>query len=96
MKVFNHYGYDEQNTRRQIRMLINVGGGSPTTGLVTGIHWHMNIANEVTYISTDNQRQVIPWIRIKDRHGNVTEYYDRRRRLSPEQFAANVRAEREG
>ncbi len=37
----------------------------------------MNVANEVTYISTDEQRQVIPWIRVKDRQGNVTEYYDR-------------------
>lgn len=88
LKVFNHYAYDEQNTLRQTRMLINVGGGSPTTGLVTGIHWHMNIANEVEYIPTDRQRQVIPWVRIKDRHGNVTEYFDRNRPLTPEQIAA--------
>jgi hypothetical protein len=88
MKVFNRYGYDEQNTPRQRRMLINVGGGSSTTGLVTGIHWHMNIANEVTYIPTDDHRQVIPWVQIKDRQGNVTQYYDRTRPLSPEQIAA--------
>jgi nitrate/TMAO reductase-like tetraheme cytochrome c subunit len=88
MKVFNRYGYDEQNTLRQRRMLINVGGGSPTTGLVTGIHWHMNIGNEVTYISTDDHRQVIPWVRIKDRQGNVTEFFDRTRPLSPDQIAA--------
>lgn len=88
MKVFNRYGYDEQNTLRQRRMLINVGGGSSTTGLVTGIHWHMNIANEITYVTTDDHRQVIPWVRIKDRNGNVTEYSDRTRPLSPEQIAA--------
>ena len=88
LKIFNHYGYDEKNTLRQTRMLINVGGGSPTTGQVAGIHWHMNIGNEVTYISTDNQRQVIPWVQIKDRQGNVTQYYDRTRPLSPEQIAA--------
>ena len=87
LKVITHYGYDEQNTVRQLRMLINVGGGSPTTGLVQGIHWHMNIANEVTYISTDDHRQVIPWVRIKDRQGNVSEYYDRSRPLSAEQIA---------
>jgi len=87
LKVITHYGYDEQNTMRQLRMLINVGGGSPTTGLVQGIHWHMNIANEVTYIATDDHRQVIPWVRIKDRQGNVTEYYDRTRPLSAEQIA---------
>src|SRR5687768_1002429 len=89
MKVFNHYAYDEKNSARQIRMLLNVGGGSPTTGSVTGIHWHMNIANEVTYISTDAQRQVIPWIKIKDRQGNVTEYYDRNRPLTSEQIATS-------
>lgn len=87
LKVFNHYGYDEQNTLRQQRMLINVGGGSPTTGLVTGIHWHMNIANEIDYISNDRQRQVIPWVRIKDKNGNVIEYFDRNRPLSAEQIA---------
>ncbi len=74
LKVFNRYGYDEANTLRQIRMLINTGGGSPTTGLVTGIHWHMNIANEITYISSDDQRQVIPWVRMKDREGNITDF----------------------
>ena len=86
LKVFNHYAYDEKNTLRQVRMLINTGGGSQATGLVAGIHWHMNIANEITYISTDDHRQVIPWIRIKDRQGNVTEYSDRNRPLEPEQI----------
>ena len=86
LKTFNHYAYDEQNSLRQLRMLISVGGGSPETGVVAGIHWHMNIANEITYISTDSQRQVIPWVRVKDRQGNVTEYYDRNRPLTPDQI----------
>jgi hypothetical protein len=87
LKTFNHYAYDEKNSLRQFRMLINVGGGSPSTGVVAGIHWHMNISNEVTFIHTDQQRQVIPWIRVKDRNGNVTEYFDRNRPLSSEQIA---------
>jgi hypothetical protein len=74
LKVFNHFGYDEQNTLRQTRLLIKTGGGSPTTGQVAGIHWHMNIANEITYASTDEQRQVIPWVRMVDKQGNATEY----------------------
>jgi hypothetical protein len=89
LKVFNHYAYDEKNSHRQTRMLINVGGGSPQTGVVAGIHWHMNIANEIDYISTDDQRQVIPWVRIKDSKGNITEYYDRNRPLSQEQIASS-------
>lgn len=87
LKVFNHYAYDEKNSFRQMRMLINVGGGSPATGAVAGIHWHMNIANVIDYISTDSQRQVIPWIRIKDPQGNVTEYFDRVRPPTAEQMA---------
>lgn len=88
LKTFNHYAYDEQNSLRQMRLLINVGGGDPSSGPVAGIHWHMNLANEVTFIATDKQRQVIPWIRVKDRKGNVTEYYDRSRPLSAEQIAS--------
>jgi NapC/NirT cytochrome c family protein len=86
LKVFNHYAYDEKNTLRQTRMLLNVGGGTPSTGQVAGIHWHMNIANTIDYVSTDEQRQVIPWVRIRDRQGNVVEYHDRTRRLTPQQI----------
>src|SRR5215216_696587 len=89
LRTFNHYAYDEQNTLRQTRMTINVGGGDPATGPVAGIHWHMNLGNEVTFIAGDKQRQVIPWIRVKDRNGRVTEYHDRTRRLSAEQIASS-------
>jgi len=87
LKTFSHYAYDEQNSLRQTRMLINVGGGDPSSGPVAGIHWHMNLANEITFIAIDRQRQVIPWIRVKDGNGNVTEYVDRMRPLSAEQIA---------
>ena len=87
LKTFNHYAYDEQNSLRQTRMLINIGGGDPAYGPVAGIHWHMNLANEITFVAADKQRQIIPWIRVKDRNGNVTEYTDRLRPLTPEQMA---------
>jgi len=87
LKTFNHYAYDEQNSLRQMRMLINVGGGSPRSGAVAGIHWHMNLDNEITFISSDDRRQTIPWIRAKDRQGNVVEYYDRTRPPTPELIA---------
>ena len=86
LKVFNRYGYDEANSLSETRMLINTGGGSPKTGQVAGIHWHMNIANEVTYISTDEQRQVIPWVRTRDQQGNVTDYIARGANLTAEQI----------
>jgi nitrate/TMAO reductase-like tetraheme cytochrome c subunit len=75
LKSFVHYGDDEQNTPRVIRMLIKTGGGDPLLGQAGGgIHWHMNIANKITYFATDEQRQVIPWVRMENQAGQVTEY----------------------
>jgi len=74
LKVFYHYVADEKNSPRQIRMLINTGGAEPTTGLPSGIHWHMNIANKITYVASDAQRQVIPWVQAEDMQGRVTVY----------------------
>jgi len=89
LKVFNHYAYDETNTPKEVRLLIKTGGGSPQGGLTSGIHWHMNIANEVTYIATDRQRQVIPWVRVKDRNGVVTEYKAADSKLTDAQIATS-------
>ena len=74
LKVFTHYGTDEKNTPQQIRMLLKTGGGDPSTGAPSGIHWHMNISNEITYFATDEKRQVIPYIHVKDMQGRITEY----------------------
>jgi len=74
VKIFNHYEYDEHSSLNQTRMLVHVGGGNPEAGPVGGIHWHMNVANQVDFISTDRQRQVIPYVRMKDMNGNVVEY----------------------
>lgn len=87
MKEFNHFGYDEKNTYRQTRLLIKTGGGNPVTDAVAGIHWHMNLANEVTYIASDKQRQVIPWVRLKDKSGNVTEFVANGAQVTPDQIA---------
>jgi len=86
LKVITRFGHDEKNSVRQVSTLIRTGGGSPTTGITAGIHWHMNIANEVWYGAADHKRQKIPWVRMKDRQGRVTEYFDRTVSLSPEEI----------
>jgi len=89
MKIFDHYAYDETSTPRQVRMLIKTGGGSRSNGTASGIHWHMNIGNEVSYIAGDRQRQVIPWVRMKDRTtGRVTEFRAEGSKLTAAQIAA--------
>ena len=87
LKVFSHYGTDEQNTPRVLRLLIKTGGGDPGLGQSTGgIHWHMNIANHMTYIATDEQRQVVPWVRMEDNKGNVVEFASKDTPLTQEQI----------
>ncbi len=86
LRVFNHYGYDEKNSLNQTRLLIKVGGGSPTHGQVGGIHWHMNLGNEVMFISVDDRRQDIQWVRMKDKDGNAIEYFAKDAKFSPDQI----------
>jgi len=86
LKVFTHYASDEKNTPRQIRLLIKTGCGDPTVGMVAGIHWHMNIANEITYVTTDPRHQTIPYIRLKDLQGRVTEFMAKDAPLTPAQL----------
>ncbi len=85
-KLFDHYMVDEENTYWPIRLLIKTGGGSKDSGLAEGIHWHMNIANEIDYIATDPERQEIAWVRIKDHQGRVREYVNENNPLGPEEL----------
>jgi hypothetical protein len=73
-RTYHHFLSDETNTPFSVRLLLKVGGGDPSRGPAGGIHWHMNLANKVEYIATDERRQVIPWVRFTDPSGNVTEY----------------------
>lgn len=73
-RTYTHFLADETNTPFHVRLSLNVGGGDPNHGPVGGIHWHMNLAQKVEYIASDDQRQVIPWVRFTDPQGKVTEY----------------------
>ena len=87
LKEFTHFASDENNTERQLQLLIKTGGGDPATGAPEGIHWHMNIGNRVEYVASDEQRQVIPYVRVQDLQGRVTEYYASDSKLTKEQIA---------
>ena len=73
-KTYNYFLGDETNTPFSVRLTMKVGGGDPTHGPVGGIHWHMNVGNKVQYVATDEARQTIPWVRVVDSQGVVTEY----------------------
>ncbi len=86
-RVNTYFLSDEQNTRWSITLLMKTGGGTSATGPTTGIHWHMNIANEITYVAADTTRQKIAWVRSKNMHGEITEYVSTENPLSPEELA---------
>jgi nitrate/TMAO reductase-like tetraheme cytochrome c subunit len=70
-KVFSHNAPNEENTHREVQMLIKIGGtpGAPNS---TGIHWH--IGKEVSYIATDEKRMDIPYISVKRNDGTLDEF----------------------
>src|SRR5690349_3759631 len=73
-RTYSYFLGDETNTPFTVRMLLKVGGGDSTHGPVGGIHWHMNVGNRIEYVATDEARQKIPWVRMTDAQGVVTEF----------------------
>src|SRR5262249_21280043 len=73
VEVVHEYASDEKNSETITRLMVHVGGGSERLGVKSGIHWHMNVANEIEYVATDVQRQTMPYVRLKDAQGNVRE-----------------------
>jgi hypothetical protein len=73
---------DEKNTRFDIDLILKVGGGYIDTGPTSGIHWHMNIANEVYYIASDKMRLEIPYVKTVDKDGKVEEYFSTETKLT--------------
>jgi len=63
--VRDYYLSDEQNTHFNLEMLVKVGGGNAEVGNNSGIHWHMNLANEISYLAADSERQEIPWVKSR-------------------------------
>lgn len=57
--VRKHYKSDELNTETITANILHVGGPDQGGGHSTGIHWHVDPANEVRYRHTDRKRQNI-------------------------------------
>lgn len=55
--TLDRYLGDEQNSPWRIRMLMNVGGQSTSSGHASGIHWHIDDANRISYVASDSSRQ---------------------------------------
>ncbi|HEY3352928.1 MAG TPA: NapC/NirT family cytochrome c [Polyangia bacterium] len=70
-----HFRFDQQNSAEQISLLLKTGGGSPSLGRGNaGIHWHMMIQNQVSFVAADRELQKIPYVKAQHPDGTVVEY----------------------
>ncbi len=86
--VKNYFLSDEHNTKWTLNLLIKIGGGNSEAGPTSGIHWHMNIAHQVTYVATDSEREVIPWVQSKSPDGKITVYRNKEIDVTEEELKA--------
>lgn len=85
IKVITRFSQDEANTPLKTILIMHIGGGNQGRG---GIHsWHIDPHKQTMYIAVDPQRQVIPWVQVKNADGTVTEFAIKDGTLTPEQMA---------
>ncbi len=75
VRVMRDYADDEKNTENMTTLRLHIGGGSRALGVGSGIHWHMNIDNRIDFVASDDREQVIPYVRLTNRRGEVREYF---------------------
>lgn len=68
------FASDEENTKREINMLVKTGGGDEATGRMEGIHAHMAVQYRIEYVALDEELQEIPWMKMTDEDGRELIY----------------------
>jgi hypothetical protein len=74
-KVFYEYADDAANSETKTTVQLHVGGAVAGTGSGQGIHWHMNRANMVEYLATDEKRETITYVKSTGADGRVREFF---------------------
>ena len=74
-RVIREFADDEANTESITRLALRIGGGSRALGVGAGIHWHMNLDNQIDFVATGARNDTIPYVRLTDRQGRVREYF---------------------
>jgi hypothetical protein len=81
MLEIKHFAEDENNTESITYLLMKTGGGTRREGLGYGIHWHTE--NPVYYLALDDEKQQIPYVKVINDDGTVTEYIDSESNIDP-------------
>lgn len=75
IKHKQHFLSDSLNSEWNISLKMNIGGSHYGNHLKEGIHWHINPNVKIEYISTDEKREFIPWVRYINLTTNDTVIY---------------------
>lgn len=88
LRYERHYLSDEENTEWDIGLTMKIGAPISAFGLQEGIHWHINPDVKVEYISTEEDRMIIPWVRYTNlKSGEEYIYEDEYDPIDPEELA---------
>jgi len=88
--VRTKYSEDEKNTPLSTVLVLKVGGRAGSGG--KGIHGrHLDTTERISYVTTDERRQVIPRVTYVDDSGQTVEYVSEEAKVTPEQMARGER-----
>lgn len=82
LREIKRFANDVANTPESTYLILKTGGGSERLGLGRGIHWH--VENQVEYLPIDPAEQEIPYVRVVEDDGKVTEYIDIESSVDPD------------
>ena len=74
VSVLKSYGDDAENSETLTTLEMLVGGPDRKTSSGRSIHWHANPDVRIEFVSTDVERQTIPYVKVTGQDGTVTEY----------------------
>jgi nitrate/TMAO reductase-like tetraheme cytochrome c subunit len=74
IRVKREYAEDEANTETMTILQMHVGGPGQPTPSGRAIHWHADPRVQIEYVSTDADRQTIPYVKVTYPNGQVKEY----------------------
>ena len=73
-RTVREYADDETNTETVTELKLHVGGPGQATPSGRAIHWHADPSVRVEYVTTDADRQTIPFVRVVRAGGETKEY----------------------
>jgi len=74
IKIKREYADDDANSETMTVLQMHVGGPGHPTSSGRAIHWHADPDVRIEFVSTDHERQKIPFVRVTGKDGKVREY----------------------